>query len=1036
MEAICNEDKISDILGEALEFQEEYNNKKYDEPENREGRLQDLKRSIELFQQVIAQTTKQDRCHLLGLGHLGESYLDMFNETGDPMHASESIAKHQVALELTPDDDIGLLGTLKQIDKAYHDRFMALKEAADRDSAIKYWEAFIASAESALEGGNAPKETGLFEPEWIGWLGFLGDLYYKQYLCHGSLDDLDRAIILMQKAAEQEQSKSAKGVRKLRLGVVYGNMHQETGSMEHLKECISLYEEAHSLLPSDHPDVPVLMKCLSTAYRDRSSKTGSIEDLDLSIQRIETSVGIPSGNDFDRAVRLGHLGTVHEDKFRQLNHLDDLKKSIQYKTEALDLVQKDGQQRAHMVSSLANSYATRFSGEGRERDLGYLDKSIELNHEALRLASTTDWSYICYNLGMNYHHRYEKFLGRSDTPELLEKIDMTDLNHSIQLKEHALRETPHKHPSLSTRLSGLGEGYELLYYISDEEMHWEKSLDCWEKALAYDYGSTGDRLEAGLYLMDNYICDHPPRWDEAYEAASKTMAIISLLTSPSLQSSDKLRLLERASVVGPQLAAIALNCGKPALEAVQHLEQGRGLISKFKNELRETETRLRETRPNLADKLAALRLQTEGPSQGQGNPRHEAGEKLEALRAEIGNIPGFTPGESALSEDDLRVAAERGPIIILNMTTFQCDALIVDKRGAKALPLLRGPPLEEYRRSDARRFEELERHAMHATLQSLEYIWKNIAQPVLHELGFTETPSDDNWPHVWWIPTGALSNFPIHAAGIYSQSLCDGVLDRVISSYTSTIYMLLRIRSRPCATFEEPSQKSVVLVAMEETPDHARLRFVSQEVAQLEKVFSDAKFLVSKPQPTHESVLAALGHWKIFHFAGHGESHHSQPMESKLLLKDWKSNPLTVSQLCETNLSSQAPFLAYLSACKTGHMHHGRGERLHIIGACQLAGFRHVIGTLWEVQDETSATVAVKTYEWMLKRGLDDRSVSEGLHHTIRDLRKGWTNSNRSTRNTMVPVRGIKSTQAQRTVKPESGRKPTPYWVPIIHFGV
>ncbi|CAH0002516.1 unnamed protein product [Clonostachys byssicola] len=1031
MGATYNKDTISDILHEGLDFQNEYDRKKYDEPDDREGRIQDLERSIELFKQVIAQTTKQDRSQLLALRRLGESYLDMFNETGDETCASNSIATHNDAIELTPDDDIGLFDTFKQIGKAHHDSFIAFKQADDRNWAIYYWDAFIDRAESALAGGNTPEETGLFEPEWIRWLGLLGDLYYNKYFCDGSLDDLGRAIDLMQTAVEQEQSESAKGVRKLRLGVAYGNLHQGTGNMEHLRECIDLYKKAQSLLPSDHPDVPVLMKCLGTAYRDRNSKTGSTEDLDLSIKCIEASLGITSGHDLDQAGRLIHLGSVYNDMFRQLNDPHSLKESIKYKTEALRLLEKYDHRRAEMVSSLANSYATQFSTEDHESDIGHLEKSIELNKEALELASTTtERPYIRYNLGMNYHyrfkHKYEKYLGLPNTPELLEKIDMTDLEHSIKLKEHALSQTPHGHPSLSGRLSGLGEGYELLYYISDEEEDYKKALDCWEKALSYDHGSAHDRLEAGLYLMEGYRTLDPPRWAEAYEAALKTMNIIPLLISPSLQVDDKLRLLERASVVGPQLAALALRCGKPAFDAIQHLEQGRGLISKFKNDLWETETRLRETHADLADKLAALRLQTEGPSQGQGNPRHEAGEMLEALRTEIGNIPGFTRGETALSEDDLRAAAERGPIIIINMTTFQCDALIVDKNGTRKLPLLRDPPSEEYRKPEYSRFEELERHVASGSSQSLEYIWKKIAQPILNELGFTNTPSDDNWPHVWWIPTGVLSNFPIHAAGIYSRSPCDGVLDRVISSYSTTIYMLLRMRSRHCATFEEPSEKSVVLVAMEETPGHNRLPFVSREVAQLDKVFSDAKFLVSKPQPTHESVLAALDHRKIFHFAGHGESDHSQPMKSQLLLKDWNLNPLTVSHLCEANLSSQAPFLAYLSACKTGHMHHGEGERLHITAACQLAGFRHVIGTLWEVQDETSATVAVKTYEWMINKGLNDRSVSEGLHHTIRDLRKGWISSKGSTRNTVV---------WERTATPESGRKP-PLWVPIIHFGV
>lgn len=89
--------------------------------------------------------------------------------------------------------------------------------------------------------------------------------------------------------------------------------------------------------------------------------------------------------------------------------------------------------------------------------------------------------------------------------------------------------------------------------------------------------------------------------------------------------------------------------------------------------------------------------------------------------------------------------------------------------------------------------------------------------------------------------------------------------------------------------------------------------------------------------------------------------------------------------LCETGLlRNQTPFLAYLSACKTGKTDHAQDEALHTIGAFQLAGFRHVIGTLWEVDDEMCADIAVEIYKRMSSQGLSDLSVSEALHHAVR----------------------------------------------------
>jgi CHAT domain-containing protein len=95
---------------------------------------------------------------------------------------------------------------------------------------------------------------------------------------------------------------------------------------------------------------------------------------------------------------------------------------------------------------------------------------------------------------------------------------------------------------------------------------------------------------------------------------------------------------------------------------------------------------------------------------------------------------------------------------------------------------------------------------------------------------------------------------------------------------------------------------------------------------------------------------------------------------------------MTVSSLFETNIYDQRPFLAYLSACGTGQVKHSElmDEGLHLITACQLAGFQHVIGTLWEVNDKSCVDMALKTYKWIIDQGMSHASVSEGLHHASR----------------------------------------------------
>lgn len=76
------------------------------------------------------------------------------------------------------------------------------------------------------------------------------------------------------------------------------------------------------------------------------------------------------------------------------------------------------------------------------------------------------------------------------------------------------------------------------------------------------------------------------------------------------------------------------------------------------------------------------------------------------------------------------------------------------------------------------------------------------------------------------------------------------------------------------------------------------------------------------------------------------------------------------------------------------HKHSSQRQQTHwnlTIGAYQLAGFRHVIGTLWEVNDESCVDIERVKYEWMQKQGLSDASVSEGLHRACTKLRSVWS---------------------------------------------
>ena len=94
---------------------------------------------------------------------------------------------------------------------------------------------------------------------------------------------------------------------------------------------------------------------------------------------------------------------------------------------------------------------------------------------------------------------------------------------------------------------------------------------------------------------------------------------------------------------------------------------------------------------------------------------------------QIRRLPDFNRFLRAPSEDEIKTTAEYGPIVIINTSDYRCDAIIIETDQIRALPL----PHLCTRDIRARIKISL------AELDTLEWLWRAIAQPVLYTLGFT-----------------------------------------------------------------------------------------------------------------------------------------------------------------------------------------------------------------------------------------------------------------------------------------------------------
>jgi CHAT domain-containing protein len=239
-----------------------------------------------------------------------------------------------------------------------------------------------------------------------------------------------------------------------------------------------------------------------------------------------------------------------------------------------------------------------------------------------------------------------------------------------------------------------------------------------------------------------------------------------------------------------------------------------------------------------------------------------------------------------------------------------------------------------------------------------------------------------------WVGSGLLNILPIHASG-YHDSPPETALDPVISSYTPTVKSLAYARERAARVTQVALKEKAMVVAMPTTPEQEILPLVKTEVENVKILLSKASINATVIQnPTRMEVLSELWSYTIVHFACHGYSA-NDPSQSSLLLEDWKIVPLTVSDLTSFNVEEAK--LAYLSACHTSTSRDIDllDESISLTSAIQLSGYPSVVGTLWQVGDNSSAEVAGDIDKWNLdgNGGFNAWKSAEGLHKAVRNLR-------------------------------------------------
>lgn len=584
------------------------------------------------------------------------------------------------------------------------------------------------------------------------------------------------------------------------------------GSILDIKQAILAFERAlqNSTLNRDEKGKRQAANGLGTSYLRCFEQLGESADIDKSIFHLQHALHGPSDLDFDKHILLNSLAMSLHRRFERFGNFADISRSVSAAESALEFLPPENNLRADLTAQLGISLRGRYGNTG---DLADLDKSIEASKEAVELTQDGDaekprrlnglgfalyWRFqhtanlvaldeaIMWlqraveftqdndpekprrlnNLGIallsrfNIYHQNTGFRTCpssccADCASIREAGDCPDLHQSILVLRAALRLSSNDHPFTSDILVSLGKS---LVCIGD---HYQAMEHFTKAARSYASQPSTAFKGASLWVKCARILGCPSLL-EGYEVSLKLIHRMAWLGLPM---SDRHNHLVGTDGTLRDAAAAAIERGQYET-AIKWLEQGRSIVWGQCLSLRASVDGLRRHEPQLADKLSELAKQLDQTSFQAGHideldqelaaQRHRRlTVEWEELVKKVQAVSGFETFLLPLVDlSQLSLAARDGPIVILNVSQFRCDALVLrTDEEVLHIPLPHltyedAQGLQEslqYQLSNGRciSFERLSARRvtnfvhMDTFEEILSKLWLDVAKPVIDRLALT-----------------------------------------------------------------------------------------------------------------------------------------------------------------------------------------------------------------------------------------------------------------------------------------------------------
>ncbi|KAJ4207504.1 hypothetical protein NW767_002756 [Fusarium falciforme] len=613
--------------------------------------------------------------------------------------------------------------------------------------------------------------------------------------------------------------------------------------------------------------------------------------------------------------------------------------------------------------------------------------------------------------------------------------EKADLEKAIEFSRKCLDATPQDSSERARLLGWLGALLVAQLFDNDPDADastFTEPLSLFTEAVNSPNGLPRMRIKAAQKAVRILANQH--RWEEAKPISLAAMQLLPRVCGRYQSLQDQQQVVSQTSGLASEVCSLLLQLGEPD-EALAQLEAGRAMILGFAMDNADEVSALQETEKDLAKEFLDIRAKLHIPSDLQGSrlgevrlrERRAAEADLVNCLEKIRNLDGHQYFLREPPIDHLKSCTKEGIVVMVNISYLRSDAIILVDSHTLVVPLsgLQPQKIVEFgvqlisgfsivdfpvKRAIQIVSKKVPRQARQPSAGFAGWLWDNCVRPVFDELKrYGAMSSDGEPPRIWWIGSGDAAGFPFHAAASETDPDQDA-LSLSVSSYTPSIKALLHAkkrsdRSRALRRKTDQEELDLTIVTMETTPgNHAPLPAVRKEKEVIADLTNGKWKCTHLPQPTSSLALQAVATSDIVHFACHGVVDRGDPSQSHLVLekssKDGSTkevDKLTVPQfLALDNL--QKPWIAFLSACTTASMGTFRlgDEGLHMSGALQIAGFSHVIGSLWPVEDEVGVEMARAFYENLIgvtPDCVDDEMVASALREAVIKVRQHYPSS-------------------------------------------